>query len=689
MEKMSEAAEYLAHVEKCLSKSLADIGETIEAVNEDIRSMNDYYWQNYAEMDEYGYENYDNSRELERQEEANYDNEKYRQRLKKMIDSPFFGSVTFRFDDEEDDEPEKFYIGIGNFAENIGALPLIYDWRAPVSSLFYDFEQGPASYEAPGGIITGDITSRAQYKIRGGEMIYEFENDIKIDDEILQEELGKNADNRLNSIVRTIQKEQNAVIRDTRDKVLVIQGAAGSGKTSIALHRVAYLMYHDRKNLNASNILILSPNSVFSDYISQILPELGEENIREMNLDIFAYRELRDFVYDCEDRYDEIERLIRLQKRSRSSFRKECDLLRYRNSKDFTRDMEEFLLGLEDEIVELHDVTYKKFTMKQEEINTLFYEKFADIPMLSRMDAVRERFVDEYETLYGDLTEEAAEDVKALFDNMVVTTDLYRIYNWFLESRDLPPLANVEPEKRTLLYRDVYPMLYLKYCLWKIPPRREVHHLVIDEMQDYTYLQYLILQMLFPCDKTILGDKAQSVGAEQDVTKFLPGIMGRDARILELDKSYRNTSEISAYADSIRPVGDVKYFERHGRPVEEITLDTDDREALCADIHSRLNISPDGYETAAVLAFTEKEAREYYDILSRGRDNVFYIDRDSSYFQKGITVTTWYMAKGLEFDQVFMTPVDDRLYFARQYRYICATRALHELTVYLQDCLDK
>ncbi len=126
----------------------------------------------------------------------------------------------------------------------------------------------------------------------------------------------------------------------------------------------------------------------------------------------------------------------------------------------------------------------------------------------------------------------------------------------------------------------------------------------------------------------------------------------------------------------------MKYFERHGRPVEEVALGTDDKEALCADILSRLNISPDGYETAAVLAFTEKEAEELFEILSRGRDDVYYIDRDSSYFQKGITVTTWYMAKGLEFDQVFMTGVDDRLPFARQYRYICATRALHELTVY-------
>ena len=138
-------------------------------------------------------------------------------------------------------------------------------------------------------------------------MIYAFESDTKIDDEILKQELGSNSDVQLKNIVRTIQKEQNAIIRNRKDQILVIQGVAGSGKTSVALHRVAYLLYHDREHLKASNVLILSPNSVFSDYISHILPELGEENIREMSFDLFAYKELHSIVNDCEDRYDELE----------------------------------------------------------------------------------------------------------------------------------------------------------------------------------------------------------------------------------------------------------------------------------------------------------------------------------------------------------------------------------------------
>ena len=162
-----------------------------------------------------------------------------------MLDSPFFGRVDFIYEGEEEAEP--FYIGIGNFAQRTGATPLIYDWRAPVSSLFYDYDSGSASYEAPAGVLTGEIASKWQYKIKKGKMVYAFESDTKIDDEILKQELGSNGDVQLKNIVRTIQKEQNEIIRNVKDKVLVIQGAAGSGKTSVALHRIAYLLYHDRK----------------------------------------------------------------------------------------------------------------------------------------------------------------------------------------------------------------------------------------------------------------------------------------------------------------------------------------------------------------------------------------------------------------------------------------------------------
>lgn len=205
----------------------------------DIESMHEYYWENYTEMDQYGYEDYDNQQALLHRINANQEKLDLKHRFQKMLDSPFFGRVDFIYEGEEEAEP--FYIGIGNFAQRTGATPLIYDWRAPVSSLFYDYDSGSASYEAPAGVLTGEIASKWQYKIKNGKMIYAFESDTKIDDEILKQELGSSGDVQLKNIVRTIQKEQNEIIRNTGDKILVIQGAAGSGKTSVALHRIAYL----------------------------------------------------------------------------------------------------------------------------------------------------------------------------------------------------------------------------------------------------------------------------------------------------------------------------------------------------------------------------------------------------------------------------------------------------------------
>ena len=237
---MTEGQIFLQKVLQKLKERILEVNASLEEGEKEIESMHEYYWENYTEMDEYGYENFDNQQALLNQINTNDQQLKYRQRLRRMQDSPFFARVDFCF--AGDDLPETFYIGIGNFAEKAGKTPLIFDWRAPVSGLFYDYDKGPAAYEAPGGTMEGNITAKWQYKIRRGKMQYEFESDIKIDDEILKAELGANSDVQLKNIIRTIQKEQNAIIRNTKDRILVVQGVAGSGKTSVALHRIAYLL---------------------------------------------------------------------------------------------------------------------------------------------------------------------------------------------------------------------------------------------------------------------------------------------------------------------------------------------------------------------------------------------------------------------------------------------------------------
>lgn len=672
---MSDGTKYLEMVTEKLEKRILEIRQSISEGQKEIEGMHEYYWENYTEMDQYGYENFDNQQALLHQVNANQEQFALKHRLKAMLDAPFFGRVDFCYEGEE--EPEQFYIGIGNFAEQAGHVPLIYDWRAPVSGLFYDFDKGEASYEAPGGLMEGEVTSKWQYKIRRGKMLYEFESDVKIDDEILKAELGSNGDVQLKNIVRTIQKEQNAIIRNTSDRIMVIQGAAGSGKTSVALHRIAYLLYHDRNQMKSSNILILSPNSVFSDYISHILPELGEENIREMSFDLFAYKELRDTVFDCEDRYDQIERELQ------GDFGTE-ELAQYerKQSEEFLSQAEGFLMELEDSLLEFRDMEFRGMVKTEAELVNLFYFKFQDIPLLARMDAVLEYFVDEFETLHScTLSEEDMDHLKEKFKRFYRTMDLYVLYNEFLEECRYRTLPQVPYEKRFLAYEDVYPMLYLKYRLLGKAGQKAIKHLVIDEMQDYSYLQYEILKGLFPCKMTILGDRAQTMEAkEQDVLTFLPKILGKQMRKIIMDKSYRNTVEIASYANQLTGVTDVRLFERHGKPVEEQVFQTQ-AEALEQMLGS-LRLAEDEYETAALITMTEEEASEAFAYLKGRIPDISYLDKNSSSFKKGLTVTTFYLAKGLEFDQVFVLCRKEKTPLLRQAEYICATRALHELYMY-------
>ena len=679
---MEENQKFLEDVLEKIQIRLTELEKSMEAGKREVEAMHEYYWENYTEMDEYGYENFDNQQALLTQVNANAEKHSLHVRYKRLMDSPYFGRVDFIYEGE--DEPEIFYIGIGSFSPKKGGVPLIYDWRAPVSSLFYDYDSGEASYEAPGGEMCGEITSKWQYKIRKGKLVYAFESDVKIDDEVLREELSASGDTKLKNIIRTIQKEQNEIIRNTKDRVLVIQGVAGSGKTSVALHRIAYLLYHDRINLHSENVLILSPNSVFSDYISHVLPELGEEPIREMSLDTFAYKRLSDTVNDCEDRYDRLERL--LAGGSDENYQR-------KQSREFMDSLYGYVMELEAELMDFDKVSLKGFGKSVQEIQTLFYEKFTEFPLLKRMDAVREYIVDEYETLTGkELSQEEDDRMRIVFDKMYETKDIYILYSRFLAANGYKALPHHRYEQRCLSYEDVYPMLYLKLLLTGSGKDTSIRHLVIDEMQDYSYLQYEILGMLFSCPMTILGDKAQTMDTKiQDVTKFLPAIFGKDIRRIEMNKSYRNTEPIAAYAASLTGETDAELFARDGDAVEMRNFSS--REGTLSFVADAFSKEADTTETASLLFLTEAEAKAAYRRLEKlfdekglSKEQLFYIDRNSNYFHTGLTVTTFYLAKGLEFETVYAVTAKDRTdELTNQARYIMATRAMHRLYI-CEEC---
>ena len=438
-------------------------------------------------------------------------------------------------------------------------------------------------------------------------------------------------------------------------------------------------------------------------------PAPTEERRRELVKECREYAEqakvsIRNIRRDFNNKLERDEELTeddvrreqaKVQKHTDEYVAKVEELLKEKQSRDFLDRMEGYLAELEDSLMNFRDIEHRGVVKKEQKIIELFYFKFMDIPLLSRMDAVAEYFIDEVETLKGfDLPEEERDAVKSRFYRMYETRDLYVLYNRFLRQEGFPALPQVQYEKRKLRYEDVYPVLYLKYRLETQQEDSGVRHLIVDEMQDYSMIQYLIIQRLFKCKMTILGDREQTMdGDQQDVLTFLPKIFGKDIRRIVMNKSYRNTIEIASYANKLAGITEVELFERHGKPVEEkeftgltealervvkeLRLEKQTVAEADEDMPENAASETDGtetgeelsYETAAVITRTADEAREAYYILQKKleaegfdtKERLSLLHRDSTNFKKGLTVTTFYMAKGLEFDQVFSVfPGTDR-----------------------------
>lgn len=667
---------YLEKVLEKLSAAKTELEEKMEFRRAEISKMQEYFWESYTEYDEWGYEKYDNDRSFREEAEAHRELVQKYGRYLKMLDSPYFAAITFRYDGE--DEEETYYIGIGDFSPSKTEAPLICDWRAPISGLFYDYDIGRAKFLAPVGEIEGELLKKYQFKIKGGKLLYSIDSDIVINDEVLQKELSMNANARLKSIVSTIQKEQNEVIRNEKDKILVIQGSAGSGKTSVALHRVAYLLYHHRKQLSAKQILILSPNPVFSEYISHILPELGEENILEMTLDMYAYRELKRYK-DTEDRYTYLERLLSLPEEEAQEYRLR---VQEKQGKDYVTELNEFVLFAEDSLMNFRPVSYKKLYRSEQELRVLFYEKFPDIPILKRMEHIAEYVMDEEETLSGkEYDPMERELILDKFRKLYETTDLLVIYNRFLAESGRMEIA---AEKSAIPYEDVYPMLYLKQLLFGAEKKHGIKHLLVDEMQDYSYVQFLLLSKWFSCPMTILGDREQQAEpGKPDVQALCREVFGKEARLLTLKKSYRSTVEITRFANRVAGIDGEEAFERHGKAPEYVRVQSE--KEMAEEMTYRLSEShKDDYATTAILTTTAQQAEDLYFAL-KDKLPVTLLTSESNRMEKGIVITTFYLAKGLEFDSVHVAYAPEEescTEYEKQILYIKATRALHELMLY-------
>ena len=593
----------LTHLDQILKKIDTEwkiAREDVLRLDQEYRDAKRYMADYRNEMD--SHEKLQNERLMNQTDRTGAFAVEVREKLEKLKESPYFARIDFVFDGEE--EAETFYIGRFGFTQ--GNEKLIFDWRAPISGIFYDYDIGRAKFEAQAGWIEGELTRKRQFKIQNGIMKYAIESSTNVQDEILQKELAHTSDEKMKSIISAIQREQNVIIRNERANTLIIQGVAGSGKTSIALHRIAFLLYRFKKQITAEDVTILSPNKVFADYISGVMPELGEEPICELSLQEVAANALKDIV----------------------AFEPEKNPLENENE------------------------AWKK--------RAKFKSNLAFVQLLDQ---------------YIDNLSEKGISAKGFKDIFALYKDFYQ----YIDEKDMFVL----PEKETLEWEDVFPFLYLMAAFEGIEENRLVKHLVIDEMQDYTPIQFAVLNRMYPCQKTILGDFGQVLNPCHLHSLEEIRSLYKDAQFVALNKSYRSTYEIMDFAKKICNQPSLEMVERHGKQPQFIYCENMDSEISA--IAALIKKFEEG-ENASLgsVVKTEAAANSLYELLLE-EHSVHFISQDSTRFTNGVSITSIRMAKGLEFDEVIVPDVDNRNYasdYDRNLLYIACTRAMHKLTLF-------
>jgi Superfamily I DNA and RNA helicases len=598
-----------------------------------------------------------------------------RQRLARLQRSPYFGRLDFaRHEAAVAASAEAVYVGTHHFRDETAQETLVYDWRAPIASLFYDYETGAAAFESPDGTVHGEIRRKRQMRIRDGRLEFVLESDVNVIDDVLQQELARTSDDGMRNIVATIQRDQNAIIRDEHAQVLIIQGVAGSGKTSIALHRIAFLLYRFRDTLRSRDILILSPNRVFADYIGNVLPELGEEAVEEIGMESLADT-LLDGRYRFETFFEQTARLIEsddAELRRRTEFKA---------SPEFLHTLDRYAAHLEAEAIQAEDIPLRRrlvpgwFVAEQ-------YARHRGVAVTERVARVVAAIEQNVAMHYRfDVTPEERRALREAVRGMVRRRSLREAYKGLFEWLGEPALFKAAPRGR-LEYADVFPLIYLRLRLeGGTSPYAHVKHLLVDEMQDYSAVQYAVLKRVFTCKMTVLGDAQQSINPHSASDAATIQKMLTPAACVTLNRSYRATCEIMALAQRVLPNPALEVVPRHGEAPQIVAAASRAAEVQ-AVLTAVAEFVASEHRSLALICRTQKQAERWAKALIGAGHAPRLLGAGSGTFGSGITVCTGHFAKGLEFDRVIVPEVGAQHYrtpMDRHLLYVACTRAMHRL----------
>jgi DNA helicase II / ATP-dependent DNA helicase PcrA len=732
-----------------IAKEAVAIDKVIDDASLDITSIKKHFWDdvtvNLDNADEIG-ETYTSIKQqsefLHERERRQNHSLKQLKLLERLINSPYFGRIDFI--EEGEKEAENIYIGIGSYYDEQTESFLIYDWRAPISSVYYDFALGPAEYEAPFGRISGTLKLKRQYIIRKREIVSVFDTGVTIGDELLQEVLGGQADNQMKSIVATIQKEQNLIIRNEKSRLLIVQGAAGSGKTSAALQRVAYLLYRYREKLSADHILLFSPNPLFNSYVSNVLPELGEENMQQTTFQQYLLQMLGQ-QFEVEDVFTQMEYV--LTSLDQPGYDVRLDGISFKSSMEFMDMIEGYLAELMESGLIFTDIAFRgRQLISSQSIYDYFYGLSLTLPIPNRMQLTsewirkelrqfekkemkqswveeeiqfleKEDYLNSYQKInkeknmkedtFDDFEREqqvlAASIVKKHFRPLYHKVkgfsflDAAGLYRKLFE-RSAPvnlktdwdticsqTIAKLDAGK--LLYEDATSYLFFKEQLEGFKTNTLIRHVFIDEAQDYSPFQFTFIKRLFPRSKmTVLGDLNQTIFphgnlAGLDISVSL--FKEEEIEKLILTRSYRSTLEIVEFTREMIEGGDeIQPFNRKGNKPVVLQINQKNEITDCIE-YTIKELQKLGHHTIAIICKTASESKEAYLHL-KDRLPLKLIGTGRTDFQAGIVIIPSYLAKGIEFDAVIIYDGSKSSYERERERklfYTVCTRAMHELYI--------